>query len=105
MSLYTLKKVTGSAALSAQLYNGTEFKFIELRLHLNTPGTGGTFEIQKDSASGPEYDLILMSQPMNGIKDIYLCPPGGFKVNSGDVFVITWSNPGSATYGLEVQTQ
>jgi hypothetical protein len=105
MSLYSLKKYTGSAALSAQLYNGTVFKFIELRLHLSTPGTGGTFEMTLVSASGAAYNMKFVNEPMVGVQDLYFRLPNFIRANAGDTFVFTWSNPGNATYGLEVQYQ
>jgi hypothetical protein len=73
----------------------------EIRLHLSAASaTSESFVVTLDSCAGSEYDVNLVTQDMNTIKDLVI--PCVHKLNDVDKLTFAWTNTNSRTWGLEV---
>lgn len=96
---------TGSGALSETITPSSAFQFEEIRIHFNTaPAAVGNIVVSIDHAKGPEYDIVIKIDDLNGLADYIHQANRPHQFPSGSSIVITYANPSARTYGLEVVT-
>lgn len=98
------KIATGSGAISTTVFpEGKPFMLESVELHLSAVGAAGDLVVKIDSANGPEYDVVLLTQAMATITDLYWQPEREIVLGLGDKIVVTWANAAGVTYGLNVR--
>lgn len=93
---------TGKSALSETIAIETPKQLEEVRLHLSGNGASENLIIKLDSKEGPEYDVVFLTQSVNGIADYVYQPTRPKEFEAGDSLVISLANSTSLTWGLEV---
>ena len=95
---------TGSGAIDETLTTGLNCNITEVRLHLSAAGaTAENFTAQLDSDEGAVFDLLSVSQDMNGETDFHRIYDGrGMALDSTDLVDFDYPNTDARTWGLEV---
>ena len=98
-------KNTGNAALAVTVSPGQMFHFDEARLTLpnSASSTVEDFTMTLDSGGGPEYDVLLYKQDMNGVQDLHIVNTEETRYFKDDSLVFAWANTDSLQWGLEVR--
>lgn len=92
---------TGAGALAVTIEPSGAFQLEEVRLHLSGNGASENFTVALDALDGPEWDVNLATQSMNGITDYVYHPTRPKEFASGDKIVMALANSGRVTWGLE----
>ena len=96
-------RVTTNGVIAHTLTPGVNFIIVAVKLAMNlTGGTSENFVISVDSGAGPTYDLVLFTQDMEDVKDLYWSPDKDMTFQDGDSIVMTYANTGERVYGLEI---
>lgn len=78
----------------------------EVCLHLSAVATAANnFVVRKRSHFGSAFDVVILTQAMNGVSDVVWQPDRPIKMNGKDRLVSTWTNDAGAdakTYGLQI---
>ncbi|UCF33487.1 MAG: hypothetical protein JSV78_14245 [Phycisphaerales bacterium] len=86
------------------------FRLVYARCHFGSGMGGSTFHIDVASGQGSAYDTRLTSVLDRGPgkdlffypRDVSLTQPSPYTFQAGDELRLTWTNPGSIEWGLEV---
>ena len=101
-------RVTGAAAIASTLAPTFNFVLVCIKLHMSaTGGAVEDFTVAVDSNAGAAYDVILLTQGMNAVADIYWPTSTGpgtlwLPFVAGDEIDFAYVNTNTRTYGLEV---
>jgi hypothetical protein len=84
--------------------DGQFFKLAEVRLHFSsTFGSTQDFTIRLSSIKGSEYNLLLLSQALSGLRDLLWQPSQALLLLSDDQIVFSWTQVSDVnTLGLNV---
>ncbi len=75
----------------------------QLRLTLDAVGGAGDLVVSLDHDSGPEFDLVVLTQDMTAVQHLIWTPDNGaFSLTAGTALVVEWPNAGGVQYGLEI---
>ena len=99
---YRIVRETNNQPIDFTLAPGIAWQLEEIRVHLGAGGAAGDLTATVDAAAGAPYDVVVLTQDMNGTTDVVYQPTRPIIFNSGDELDIAYSNTGAATYGLEV---
>lgn len=80
----------------------TAFDILEARVHLDAAGATQTLTMTIDHGSGTEFDIVLLSQAMASETDVIFRPTRPVPVAAGSLFLMTWGNSGTKTWGGEL---
>jgi len=96
-------RVTTNGVIAHTITPNVNFTIVAVKLAMNlTGGTAENFVVSVDSHVGPTYDIVLFSQDMEDVKDLYWSPDKDMTFQDGDSIVFTYANTGERIYGLEV---
>ena len=101
---------TGSGAISTTYAPGVAFwlDYVTLKLTGGAPTTNEDFVITWDTATGADYDPILVSEDLSedGVTSFVYRPDGGpLLCEAGDAISVTWANSNARTFGLRIGTR
>ena len=79
-------------------------KLKELRFHLSGAATTSeSFTLSIDSGSGTAYDVLILSEDMQGETDVFYMPENPIPLTSAvDAFSVQYTNTDSLTWGLQL---
>jgi hypothetical protein len=92
----------GSGAISVTLDPGRAFQLEELRFHYSAAAANESFTVTLDSGEGSEWDVVVVSQSVNGLTDYVkeFTRPRPFA--NGDKLKIAQANANLVVWGLEI---
>lgn len=97
-----IARATGALAIAMTVAPTVAFQIEEVRVHLSAGGAATDLTITVDSAAGAAYDVVLLTQAMNGVSNLVFQPTRPYVFSAGDEIDIAYANGGAATYGVEV---
>jgi len=74
----------------------------DVRLHLSAAGGANNLTVTLDSARGPVYDVVFVTQDMTSQTDCVFRYNPPLDMRTDDKIIFAWTNGSSRTYGLEV---
>ena len=96
-------RATGSAALVSSLTPDGPIVLDSVKLHLSAVGGAvEDFTVTINSVTGAAYDVLLFSQAMLAVQDVFWQPERPIAVANSDVIDFYFKNANGRTYGLEV---
>ena len=99
----TFRKKADGGPIQETMNVGTSNWQLEcVRLHLDSPGTTGSFTITVDSENGGWFDFLLFTQDMMGVSDVVWLPEMAIPLTKSDNLVFTYENANDRAYGLEI---
>jgi hypothetical protein len=99
---YRVQRATGAANIAMTVAPAVAFQIEEVRVHLSAGGAATNLTITVDSGTAAAYDIVLLTQAMNGVTDLVWQPDRPYIFSAGDEIDIAYANGGAATYGVEV---
>jgi len=95
---------TGTGVMDESLTTGLNCSVREIRLHLSAAGaTAENFTGQHDAQEGVVFDLLIVSQDMNGETDFHRVYDGeGMVLDQNDLIDFDYANTDARTWGLEI---
>lgn len=82
------------------------WEFDELSFHLSAAATAAnSLVVRKRSKYGSAYDVVILTQAMVTVADVFFQPDRPIKMNGRDRLAITWTNDAGADakiWGLQV---
>lgn len=97
------ESISGSSAINWDFDIGRTAWITEVRIHLSDVGGNDDLVITLNSALGSEHDIVRRRIDMTSIYDIVWTPESeDFFIAKEDKMNISWSNPNSRSYGIEV---
>lgn len=95
-------RATGTGAMSQTLTADENLVILSMALHLSAAGGASeNFVAKVDADAGAAYDVVLLSEDMNTVTDIYDNEPR--YIAAGDDIDFTYTNTNGRTWGLTVQ--
>jgi hypothetical protein len=97
-------RATGALAIATSLTPPTRpIELICVKLHLSAAGGAAeNFTVTINSATNAVYDVLLFSQDMTAVTDIFWLPNQPIPIVNNDVVDFAYANTNTRTYGLEV---
>jgi len=96
-------RATGNTAIDESLAPAGSIVLDSVKLHLSAVGGAvEDFTVTINSATGGAYDVLLFSQAMLAVQDIFWQPDRPIAIVNSDVVDIYFKNANGRTYGLEV---
>ncbi len=93
------ENINTTTALAADFY------LRAITIHFNAEWTNDV-TVTKDSAGGAAYDTVLrVLEGGAGVTDMAWILEGDWPFQNGDQIVVTSTNPGTVTFGLEISTE
>ncbi len=105
---YRIQRATGAAAVDMTVAPGVAWQLESIRIHLDAGGAATDLTVTVDadaSTAAGEYDVVLVTQAMNGVTDYFYKPDFPIPFGPDDEIDIAYANGGGATYGIEVYYQ
>jgi hypothetical protein len=79
------------------------WELIGYKIHLDTAGaTTENLTIDVDAAAGSEFDWNILTQDMNGTKDIVEMYEETIPMKANDILKINYANTNNRTWGVEI---
>ena len=72
-------------------------------IHLSAAGAAGNLTVTLDAAAGSAYDVVLLTQDMTTITDLFWQPDRPVELAEDDKIVVAWANASTRTFGLTVR--
>jgi len=96
-------RATGAAAIVSALTPTGPIVLDSVKLHLSAVGGAvEDFTVTINSVTDPAYDVLLFSQAMLAVQDIFWQPERPIAIVNSDVVDFYFKNANGRTYGLEV---
>ena len=96
-------RATGALALDESLTPTGPIVLDSVKLHLSAVGGAvEDFTVTINSVTDPAYDVLLFSQAMLAVQDIFWQPGRPIAIANSDVVEFYFKNANGRTYGLEV---
>ena len=96
-------RATGNTAIDESLAPAGSIVLDSVKLHLSAAGGAvEDFTVTINSETDAAYDVLLFSQAMLAVQDIFWLPDRPIAVVNSDVIDIYFKNSLGRTYGLEV---
>ena len=94
---------TGAGAIAEAVAASSAWQLIGVRIHMSAAGGAAEdFTVTIDSSVNAVYDVLLFTQDMNLVRDLFWQPTRPIVLLAADVIDIAYANTNVRTWGLEV---
>ena len=102
---YLVDRHTTDVAVDRNIAPGRAWQLESIRMHLSVGGAATNLTVTVDAGAGAAYDVVLVTQDMNGVTDYFYKPDFPIPFGPSDEINIAYANGGGAVIGTEVYFQ